>query len=313
MDDRLQVLASAQFGSFSAGDAAQVGVGSSEITRYVRRGEVRRIRRGAYVLARTYAGADLSGQRRLRVMAVLRTRPGDRASHHSALTLLGIGSYGVDERMVEVESRSVNRRRVSGGLATNPWTGGDTWSWEKYEMVAPARACVQVVATGGFIAALCAMDSAMFLGRCTAEEIRAAAESLPPIHRTIALRALEASDPKAEAVGETRTRVILRDGGFTVESQVVMHAGSTVAGRVDFLVDGCVIVEFDGLVKYQGNDGKAALAAEKHREDELTSLGYEVVRLTWADLKDPEAVIRAVRAARRTATARRRAMGLATT
>ena len=86
--------------------------------------------------------------------------------------------------------------------------------------------------------------------------------------------------------------------------------------RVDFLLSGAaVVVEFDGRSKYVDSDtssGQRVLAQEKDREDALRSLGYEVVRLTWADLKDPEAVIRAVRAARRTAKARRRAMGLAT-
>ena len=70
-----------------------------------------------------------------------------------------------------------------------------------------------------------------------------------------------------------------------------------VVGRVDLLVEGRVIVEFDGMVKYEGADGRAALAAEKRREDRLRALGFEVVRLTWADLDHPEVVDRLVRAA----------------
>ncbi len=68
-------------------------------------------------------------------------------------------------------------------------------------------------------------------------------------------------------------------------------------GRVDFLVAGRVVVEFDGAVKYAGAEGRDGLIAEKRREDRLRALGYEVVRLTWDDLAHPERVLGAIRAA----------------
>ncbi|WP_109473765.1 hypothetical protein [Ornithinimicrobium cavernae] len=62
-----------------------------------------------------------------------------------------------------------------------------------------------------------------------------------------------------------------------------------------------VIVEFDGLVKYAGLDGRRALAAEKMREDRLRRLGYAVVRLTWRDLDNPARVRSLIEAAIRQA------------
>jgi hypothetical protein len=56
-------------------------------------------------------------------------------------------------------------------------------------------------------------------------------------------------------------------------------------GRVDFLLPGDLIVEFDGAVKY-GDSGDAVLA-EKWREDRLRERGYRVVRVGWADLDRP--------------------------
>ena len=83
-----------------------------------------------------------------------------------------------------------------------------------------------------------------------------------------------------------------------VRSQVRISDDAGVVGaRVDLLVGGRVVVEFDGLVKYEGADGRAALAAEKRREDWLRSLGYEVVQLTWADLERPRRVEALVRSA----------------
>ncbi len=54
---------------------------------------------------------------------------------------------------------------------------------------------------------------------------------------------------------------------------------------MDFLFrDQRTIVEFDGLAKFRTPED---LRAEKLGEDRLRSLGFEVVRLTWADLARP--------------------------
>ena len=131
---------------------------------------------------------------------------------------------------------------------------------------------------------------------------------LPEYHRDAAERAIALADPASESVGETRTRLLLRDLGFEVVSQRVLADGRRFVGRVDLLVEGIVVVEFDGLVKYAGQDGRSALAAEKARESAIVDLGYEVVRLVWADLANPAEVSRRVRLA--LARAGRRRIGL---
>lgn len=75
--------------------------------------------------------------------------------------------------------------------------------------------------------------------------------------------------------------------------------------RVDLLVDDVVIVEFDGLVKYDGAEGREALAREKLRESALVRLGFEVERVVWSDLANPAALARRIRAARARALSRR--------
>jgi hypothetical protein len=50
-------------------------------------------------------------------------------------------------------------------------------------------------------------------------------------------------------------------------------------------------------VKYRGDGGADALLAEKRREDRLRELGYEVVRVTWDELAQPERIHARVRAA----------------
>ena len=112
-------------------------------------------------------------------------------------------------------------------------------------------------------------------------------------------------DPTAESPGESLTRLLLGGLGLSFRSQVEIRDAAGFVGRVDFLVEGRVVVEFDGLSKYAAADGREALAREKAREDRLRALGYEVVRLTWADLDRPEKVARLLREARARAAARR--------
>ena len=153
-----------------------------------------------------------------------------------------------------------------------------------------------------------AADRALATGRVQIDDVVEMIGHLAPTARQglRAQRWLRACDPLAESVGETRTRLLLIDLGHAPRSQVrVTDAAGTVMARADFLVGSRVIVEFDGLVKYAGKDGREALAAEKRREDALRALGYEVVRLTWADLDHPRRVDALVRSALARASNRR--------
>jgi very-short-patch-repair endonuclease len=309
MNERLAVIAAAQSGVFVVGDATRVGVSTDELTAMVRRREIHRIRRGAYVLADVYSTALPSDRYALRVKAVLRSRGrGHRASHHSALALLGIASHAVPEGIIALEARGARRVRSKDGVSLHPWTDAASWTVGEWRTVAPATACVQVAATSGFLAGVCAMDSALNQKRLTVDDLTAALPHLPALRRAEAARAIAATDAGGESVGETRTRIVLVDAGFAVRSQVEIRDRAGFVGRVDLLVDDCVVVEFDGLRKYAGADGQRALAAEKAREERLTRLGYEVVRVVWSDLEAPAELVQRVRRARRVARARRAAM-----
>ncbi|MDF2144038.1 hypothetical protein [Knoellia sp. p5-6-4] len=148
-------------------------------------------------------------------------------------------------------------------------------------------------------AAVVALDAALHNTVVTAEGIEEAAErlGLGPKAQGRVTRALGLADGQVESPGESLTRLILAGLGFPVRSQVGISDAAGFVGRVDFLVGDRVVVEFDGLVKYEGAQGREALAAEKRREDRLRAAGYEVVRLTWADLGRQDHVARLVREA----------------
>ncbi len=57
-----------------------------------------------------------------------------------------------------------------------------------------------------------------------------------------------------------------------------------------------MLIEFDGRMKYASGD-PSVLWAEKRREDRLREAGYIVIRVTWADLKEPARIVARIRRA----------------
>ena len=168
-------------------------------------------------------------------------------------------------------------------------------------VVHPAMAIVQSAALAGITAGVAAADAALYAGQVTRNDLEVALRvaRLGP-GRADARAAVDLADGLAESPGESWARVLFVSLGLpTVEPQVVIRdERGRFVGRVDFLFRAQrTIVEFDGLIKYGGADGRQALIDEKRREDALRSLGYKVVRLTWRDLHDPALVERLIRAA----------------
>ena len=307
MDDRLAAVFAAQGGVASAADAARLGINAVQLDALVRSRRLVRVRRGAYVLKESHDDADVWERYRLRTKAILRTRPSlDAASHHAALMLHAVDTYDVDLSVVDVVA-TVTATRVRSGLRTHPGRGLVADRARGHNVVGVPLALCQVAGGSGVLCAVCSMDDALHDRRCTRRQLEDAVVQLPEHHQDLARRVIDLTDAASESVGETRTRVLLRDLGFSAESQKALRRGRAFVARVDFLVEGLVAVEFDGLVKYEGMHGRAALAAEKARESAIVDLGYEVVRLVWADLADPAEVARRIRSARARALHRRRA------
>lgn len=307
MDKRLETKARANQGVFSSTDATALGISGNDLTTLVRRGEIVRVRRGAYIVGSVYESADVAERYRLRVLAVMRTRPSqDRASHQSALALFGLGIFAAPRNVVVIESPV--QHRSAGGLIVCRPTASVGGSFGGVRCVMAATACVQVAARYGFEAGVCAMDSALHKKWCTVDDLEAAIIHVAPKWHSRVRRAIAFADALTESVGESRTRIILSDAGFTVVPQFEVSLGRDGVKRVDFLVDGLVMVEFDGLVKYGGIEGQRALADEKARESRITRMGYEFVRIVWSELDNHRAIVRRVHEAKQLAQARRDAL-----
>lgn len=130
-------------------------------------------------------------------------------------------------------------------------------------------------------------DAALHTGIVSREELVDRAGAV--IHCTGAGRARvlpTMTSAMAESPGESLLRRRLNRMGFTPREQVDIGGD-----RVDFLIDDCLVVEFDGRGKYElRGDPAAAHWAEKRRNDRLVEMGYEVIHVTWADLWDEAAL-----------------------
>lgn len=307
MDERLVALAVGRGGVFTSADAAAVDLDDTVLTRLRRTGEVVRVRRDAYVLASAWTVAVPEERLALRVRAILATRPLDIASHQSALALRGLPLHGVALDVVDLIA-DVSRVRLQSGVRSHVRPSGVGLDLVgEYPCLPVADAVAQVLVRSGSLPALVPLDAALHTGRVTVPALADALDrhcSTPRLRRRGELLMARA-DPRCESVGETRTRLQLVDAGLSVRSQVEIRDGrGSFVGRVDLLVGDRVVVEFDGAVKYQGAHGRAALIAEKRREDALRALGYTVVRVTWADLEVPGRVVVMVRRAMAALSAR---------
>ncbi len=92
-------------------------------------------------------------------------------------------------------------------------------------------------------------------------------------------------------------RLAVEDLGYAMEPQFQVV---TEDGRVIATVDGRIIgtrglLEFDGLTKYAGVDGKRELIAEKRREEDIRRADWLLDRFVWHEVDDPAGLARRLR------------------
>lgn len=281
-------------------DLSDCGYGRHGVSALVRAGHLVRVRAGAFVDGARNRDSDAVTRHLLEARAVARSLGrGYAISHLSAVATLGLPVIASDigrvhvSTVVQGRSRQDRRLRIHPSLAAADLTvrGGVL-------VVNPALAVIQTASCDGLRAGLIAADAALARGLVTAGDLTGALASSGLSGDSA--RTVEMADGLSESPGESWSRLVFTGLGLPApELQAeIRDAGGRLVGRVDFLFrNQRLIVEFDGLVKYEGVEGRDALAREKRREEALRALGYQVVRLTWRDLHDPARVDRVIREA----------------
>ena len=285
---------------FPASRATELGLTGPALRRLLREGRIVRLHRGWYA---TRVPRDEVDRHLLRVEALLSEYAGRAvATDASALLRLGIATWRPDLRRVHLSltDPALHRHRKPD-LVVHPFAEVDGLAPRPADGTVHPAVAIASVGLADPRSFLVPADDAVRRGLVTQDELASAVAALGRRHGAAGVRAvLGWCDARHESPGETLTAQLLRAAGHELEPQfVVPDSGRWTRGglgyRADFRIAGTrVLVEFDGRVKY---GDRQVVWEEKVREDRIRSLGWVVVRLTMADLRDPASVRRRVDAA----------------
>jgi len=270
------------------------GFEERELRRMRRNGTLIPVRRGAYVRERAAERTRDDEHRELVFATAPQLHAAAVISHGSAAVLHRLPTWPN-----AIDRVHVTRNRNSGGncravvqVHAAPLTEMDVTTIDGVLVTSLARTVLDLCRTVPIEQAVAAGDRALAFGlvRAVLEKHLAQMARWPGTRQ--ARRVVALLDPRSESAGESVSRVRLHEDGLPApELQQVIHDedGQFVA-RVDFCwQEQRTIGEFDGKIKYgrmlkSGQSIDDVLFAEKRREDALRDLGWQIVRLLWADL-----------------------------
>lgn len=284
------------------------GYTDTEIRTQIRRGTLRRLAAGTYVLAEPYDALDPAERERLRVLASAAGVTGLVISHASAATVHRLP-------LMAQPSETVHFTRVGrGGSRSTRWRqihAADLRHHtiarsDGFAVTTVAQTVVDLGRTVPTRAAVVTADAALNRRLTTMAQLDVAVdEARLRAGHPRAQRMLGLVDGRSESPGETLTRLILREAGITdLELQVeVADERGHLIGRADLACRSAgVLIEFDGKIKYgallkpdQTLDD--VILAERAREKRMIELGWLVLRVVWNDLGNHPRLVARVRRA----------------
>jgi very-short-patch-repair endonuclease len=301
---KLKAHAANQHGIITRSQVLESGLSDFEIDRLIRRNEWVTVRRGAYMEHDKWDAMTADERHKALVNAVVLKLGGEFViSHASAGIMHNLPAWDIDLDDVHVTRPRGSSTRKQAGIWHHAAAVPDDQLIEPdgIRVTTGTRTVLDTARVSSFESSVAMADAALREGLTTAEQLLDTLNGMRdwPGARN-AGRVVEFADALAESVGESLARIVMDAAGLPEPAlQVVLRTGD----RVDFLFDEqSTVVEFDGKQKYgrllgPDDDPAEVIWREKKREDRIRELGYEVVRLIWADLKDVEGVGRRIRRA----------------
>ena len=149
------------------------------------------------------------------------------------------------------------------------------------------RHCVKC---GSELEALCVLESAVVLKRCTIDQMR---REFTKRSDAPARRIIELIDPQSQSIPEVCGRHHLRNAGFNVQGQASIRG----MGHLDLLVEGVLGIETDGE-KY--HNSAQAWSEDLRRLNVLTVEGVKTLHINASDVMyHPDEFVELVRKALR--------------
>lgn len=274
------------------------GMSSSVLNRGAHRGDLLRLRSGAFVQAAVWNALTADERIRLEIAAAAAVHRGPfTASHRSAAALWGAPRIQKHDGLVHQRVSATTGSRTEHGLRKHAVDAPDLHLTEiaGISVTNIERTVLDLAATEPFSAAVAAADWALRL-HTTKERLRSTLDEWDPARgRARIERVIDFGDGRSGSAGESVSRVQIFECGLTMpvlQQRFDDHRG--LIGFVDFYwPEFNLIGEFDGLVKFkkpefmQGRTDSEVLTDEKEREDRLrdTEKHPGVTRWIWATLK----------------------------
>lgn len=253
---------------FTRADLVAAGVSPRAITAAVHEGTLLRLRRDRY--ARTAVDGDIAEAVRI-------------SGRVTCLTLLrAMGVFVLTCTALHVHVRP-GVSRTQAPRASTTVLHWDNWSGEDVSLhaVALRDAVRHAIRCQAPRAALATLDSVLHHRLMSLAQLTEVFDDLPArFHALLAL-----VDPSAESGPETFMRLILRALGLRFETQVTIPG----VGRVDFVVEGWLIIECDSKEYHEGWDKQIE---DRARDLAAAGLGYVTVRPLATDIMHHAATVR---------------------
>jgi very-short-patch-repair endonuclease len=277
-------LAARQQGLVTRGQLVALGIDKKGIDRRVRDGRLTRLHRGVYL------AAPLPAQFTPEMAAVLACGPTAVLSHHSAAALHGIRPR--EERDVHVTVTG-GQPRSRPGIRVHRARALESIRRHGIPVTTPARTLLDLATVLPRRDLERAVEEAQ-LRRLVSR--RALIDAQTGHHGTPALHAALVDEPRlTRSEAEAELLRLIRAAGLPTPLT------NARVGRyeVDFLwPEHGLVVEMDGFAYHSS---RHAFERDRLRDADLQSLGLRVIRVTWRQLQQPEALVARLAAALATA------------
>ncbi len=273
------------------------------LARQAARGQLHRVRSGAYAHSVVWASLAPDARYRMQVRAVSEsqsTRP--ILSHHSAAAVWGIPILGAWPNTVHRLIERTSGGRSHGDVIAHPTRLDrvDVVEWDGMLVTSLARTVVDLATVSSLASGVISADSALSRtrnGRIRPSDLELAWEAAMPIkaHRRAGF-ILDFSTDLADSPAESVSRVNMHVAGFVPPRlQMSWFDYQGKIGETDFDWEEIDHVgEVDGKMKYLkdeylgGREPGEVVHSEKVREDRLRALPKKVTRWGWDIAVNPQ-------------------------
>ncbi|MDM4761434.1 type IV toxin-antitoxin system AbiEi family antitoxin domain-containing protein [Galbitalea sp. SE-J8] len=293
---REQIITTAAF--------ARANPDTRALTRALARGELVKLRRGAYVAREVWDAADARDRHLLRAHAAASQMQSEPVlAGFSAAAVWGMPVFELPETVTLAEAWGGGGRSAPGvrrTAAAFPTT--EVVERDGLRVTTLARTALELTRVEPFARAVASMDWALWRRnplRIPMEELADEADRLTVRFGIVRARHCVAfASHLSDSYGESLCRALMHELGFAPPTLQLELRDARGRMLPDFAWRReRVLAEFDGKGKYlrgmrDGEDPGEVVWREKKREDRLRALGWSVVRVVWADLLDRDRLIR---------------------